>query len=187
MYVSKRRVFALPPPPPSPLDAVPKLQAELFRILGIRFSDKSFVYVLAAALAFSEGRRSVAPSVAGLLFGVLYAVTPLSRLRFPLPVRIACRRYLLPLIEAPPAPLTPAVGAAEGGGGGTDTAPAVANNGTAQVQGPGGGGGEMANQEAALAGSITELVAMGFDATAAREALLETGGNVEAAVGRLCR
>jgi hypothetical protein len=87
-----------------------------------------------------------------------------------------CRRFLLPLIESPPQPQPPQPPSAVEGG-----------VGTAEVREGGGAGGEIANQEAALTGPISELVAMGFDATASRNALLETGGNVEAAVGRLCR
>jgi hypothetical protein len=149
---------------------VPKLRADIFRIFGVRFSDKSFVYFLAASLAFSEGWRSFLPAVASVLFGIVYAATPLSSLRFPQVLRATCRRFILPLIESPP----PA------------QVPDDASEPPAPVDADSANAAELANQDAALNGAVEELVAMGFDPVASRNALLETGGNVEAAVARLC-
>ncbi len=149
---------------------MPKLRADIFRIFGVRFSDKSFVYFLAASLAFSEGWRSFLPAVASVLFGIVYAATPLSSLRFPQVLRATCRRFILPLIESPP----PA------------QVPDDASEPPAPVDADSANAAELANQDAALNGAVEELVAMGFDPVASRNALLETGGNVEAAVARLC-
>ena len=154
---------------------MPTLQAERFRLFGVRFSDKTSTYLIALALACSEGPRSLLPAAASALFGVLYAWprSPLARVRFPKSVRDVCRAWVLPLVDRPP---PPPPGAADGGGSADDAG-----------GGGGGGGGATDGTAAELAGqaaAVDELVAMGFERRAAEEALLETG-TVAAAANRL--
>jgi hypothetical protein len=98
---------------------VPKLRPNHFSLLGIRFSDKSLAYFLAAQLALNAGLRSLGPAAVGVAAGLaLYAdVGRMSRLlTCPRPVRGFCRRFIRPLLESE-APLT-AAGAADGQAGG---------------------------------------------------------------------
>ncbi|KAF9593756.1 hypothetical protein IFM89_024924 [Coptis chinensis] len=43
-----------------------------FRIFGINFSDKSFVYLAGLQLLFSSWKRSIMPGICGVLAGLLY-------------------------------------------------------------------------------------------------------------------
>lgn len=53
--------------------------------MGIGFSEKSWTYLMAAQLLFSDGLRSVGPSLAGMLTGYLY-ITNKNRIQsFRLP------------------------------------------------------------------------------------------------------
>ncbi len=156
---------------------VPALSPNYFRILGLRFSDKSLVYVLALQLALSGGLRSALPALAGLLFGLVYGTDALriNRLRVPRPIRTFFRAAVLPLVQsAPPnVPRGPAPGAggrpagigadasrpgAGGGGGGGPRSPRrqYAAGGSGEGGGAGGwadgGDGAAAAAAAAAAG-----------------------------------
>ncbi|NP_001130094.1 UBA/TS-N domain-containing protein [Zea mays] len=56
-----------------------------FRIFGLSFSDKSFVYLAGLQLLFSSGRRSIVPGLSGILAGLLYRLNTFGvrRLKFP--------------------------------------------------------------------------------------------------------
>ena len=141
-------------------------------------------------LAGSGGLRSAWPAACGLLWGVLYSwpVLPLSRMRFPRPVRQFCRAFVLPFIQtevrAPP-PGQAAINAATTGGGG---AGGGGGNFAAPPAPPSGGG---PRQRAAAAayepspGDIQTLVDMGFGREAAEAALRAHRGDTDAAVASL--
>lgn len=56
-----------------------------FRIFGINFSDKSFIYLAGLQLLLSSWRRSLVPGICGILAGVLYRVNlfGIRRIKFP--------------------------------------------------------------------------------------------------------
>lgn len=56
-----------------------------FRVFGIRFSDKSFIYLAGLQLLLSSWKRSVLPGVCGLLAGSLYRLNVfyIRRIKFP--------------------------------------------------------------------------------------------------------
>lgn len=56
-----------------------------FRIFGLSLNDKSFVYLAGLQLLFSSGRRSVVPGLSGILAGLLYRLNTfgIRRLKFP--------------------------------------------------------------------------------------------------------
>ena len=155
--------------------------------MGISFSDKSLAYLCAMLLAGSGGLRSAWPAACGLLWGMLYSwpALPLSRMRFPRPVRQFCRAFFLPFIQtevqAPPpgqAAINAATGGgAMGGGAGGNFAPPPAASG-----GP--------RQRAAAAyepspGDVQTLVDMGFGREASEAALRAHRGDTDAAVAAL--
>ncbi len=160
------------------------LHPDALTVLGMRFSEKTFLYVLCGVLAASDGLRSAWPSASGLLLGVLYAWprSPLAALSYPRVARSCARAYLLPLLEtpaaAPPAPSSSAAGVPAAG---TSAQPrARASSGT-WMGGGGGSGGAAEPSDAA----VTQLVSMGFSDADAREALRASGGDVDAAVAVL--
>lgn len=80
---------------------MPKLRPSYFSLGGLRFSDKSMTYAVGLQLALSDGRRSLLPALAGLLFGAVYMADALrlQRLRWPGALRACCRRTLLPVLD----------------------------------------------------------------------------------------
>jgi len=153
---------------------VPCLHDEYFRLCGVAFTEKTWLYAAALVLAFSGGARSLWPSLVGVAWGALYGLRalPLSRLRFPRAARHFCRQWVLPMLQqsapaAAAAAAEPRGGGGGGGGGGAGAAPAPPA--------------PAAPSEAAIA----QIVAMGFAREQAVAALLATGGDVDAAVERI--
>ncbi|EOY08832.1 Ubiquitin-associated (UBA) protein isoform 5 [Theobroma cacao] len=56
-----------------------------FRIFGVRFSDKSFIYLAGLQLLLSSWKRSLLPGICGILAGSLYRlnVFHIRRAKFP--------------------------------------------------------------------------------------------------------
>ncbi|CAN0907958.1 Rhomboid-like protein 20 [Linum grandiflorum] len=56
-----------------------------FRVFGIRFSDKSFIYLAGVQLLLSSWKRSVIPGICGILAGSLYRLNLLGirKAKFP--------------------------------------------------------------------------------------------------------
>ncbi|PIA60093.1 hypothetical protein AQUCO_00400762v1 [Aquilegia coerulea] len=56
-----------------------------FRIFGINFSDKSFVYIAGLQLLLSSWKRSILPGVCGVLAGALYRLNlfGIRKMKFP--------------------------------------------------------------------------------------------------------
>ncbi|PWZ31985.1 Rhomboid-like protein 20 [Zea mays] len=77
-----------------------------FRIFGLSFSDKSFVYLAGLQLLFSSGRRSIVPGLSGILAGLLYRLNTFGVRRLkvtlsrPFGKRDECNPYQgLPITE----------------------------------------------------------------------------------------
>jgi hypothetical protein len=49
-----------------------------FRIFGVNFSDKSFIYLAGLQLLLSSGKRSLIPGICGLIAGSLYRLNVLG-------------------------------------------------------------------------------------------------------------
>jgi hypothetical protein len=64
---------------------IPKLHNSEYTLLGVGFSEKSWIYVLAMQLLFSEGIHSIIPAVIGLGVGYSYGHDVLSLQQFRLP------------------------------------------------------------------------------------------------------
>ncbi|KAI8547905.1 hypothetical protein RHMOL_Rhmol07G0231700 [Rhododendron molle] len=56
-----------------------------FRVFGLRFTDKSFIYLAGLQLLLSSWKRSILPGICGILAGALYRLNVLHirRLKFP--------------------------------------------------------------------------------------------------------
>ncbi|KAF7139258.1 hypothetical protein RHSIM_Rhsim07G0181600 [Rhododendron simsii] len=56
-----------------------------FRVFGLRFTDKSFIYLAGLQLLLSSWKRSILPGICGILAGALYRLNVLRirRLKFP--------------------------------------------------------------------------------------------------------
>lgn len=71
---------------------IPKMHASEYHVLGVGFSEKSWIYLLAAQLLFSAGLRSFLPALSGSIVGYLYDTNYFSLQSFRLP-RIVEVRY----------------------------------------------------------------------------------------------
>ncbi|KAF8925469.1 hypothetical protein BGZ58_000779 [Dissophora ornata] len=76
-----------------------------FKIFGVAFTDKVFMYVLASQLLFSHIPGSIALAVCGLLSGMIYRsdFAGTRRWRFPKPLVRFAERFLLPIFSSSPA------------------------------------------------------------------------------------
>jgi hypothetical protein len=74
-----------------PLAYIPKTSSTEFRVLGIAVSEKSWVYVLAAQMALSDGAGSLLAAGSGLVAGLLYLRegSVLQRFRLPSTVEVS--------------------------------------------------------------------------------------------------
>ena len=189
---------------------MPKLRPNYFSLCGLRFSDKSWAYALGLQLALAEGTRSGLPMLGGALFGALYMANGLrlQALTWPRPVRGACRRLVLPLLDSgPPQPPGAAAAGGRGGarrrGGGYEdddgAAAAIAAVAALNQQHQRGLGGAAAGGGGGGAGAggggdgfpppdpaaVQRLCALGFDRPAVEAALREAFGDENAAANRL--
>nr|ABK24713.1 unknown [Picea sitchensis] len=69
-----------------------------FRIFGIQFSDKSFVYLAGLQLLISSRKRSFIPGICGIIAGLSYRlnVFGIRRIKFPEQIASAVSRFSLP-------------------------------------------------------------------------------------------
>lgn len=75
---------------------VPKLVPNFVSIFGIKFSDKSAIYLVGLQLLFNVGMRSALLGISGLLLGILYHsdICRTSSWRVPSLVRRFFSRYV---------------------------------------------------------------------------------------------
>uniref|UniRef100_A0A0D3EM64 UBA domain-containing protein n=1 Tax=Oryza barthii TaxID=65489 RepID=A0A0D3EM64_9ORYZ len=143
-----------------------------FRIFGVNFSDKSFIYLAGLQLLLSSGKRSLIPGICGLIAGSLYRLNVLGIRRMKMPQVIASffARIFAPSSGGSSRPSRSLVGNMS-----SRTSRAVQNNqpsGFAPVVEP-------------PESSIAMLVSMGFDGNAARQALMRARNDINTATNIL--
>lgn len=70
---------------------IPKIFQNQYVLLGISFSEKSGIYLLAAQLFFSDGWESMVASLIALSFGFLYSQNIVRIQQFRLPSVVEVR------------------------------------------------------------------------------------------------
>lgn len=144
-----------------------------FRVFGIRFSDKSFVYLAGLQLLFSAWKRSIVPGLCGILAGSLYRlnVFRIRKMKFPEFLTSLFSRFSLPSMGSPPtAPTRHVVGNLP-----SYTGRQVEANYPAR----------MASTTEPPEDSVATLVSMGFDRNSARQALVHARNDINAATNIL--
>ncbi|XP_010554763.1 PREDICTED: rhomboid-like protein 20 isoform X2 [Tarenaya hassleriana] len=145
-----------------------------FRVFGVRFSDKSFIYLAGLQLLLSSWKRSILPGVCGIVTGSLYRLNVLGIRRAKLPEVMTSfiSRISLPSIgNSPRSPNRNVLG-------GMSTHPARQQERSYQAA-------PMAASVAPSEEAIATLVSMGFDSNAARQALVHARNDVNAATNIL--
>eukprot|EP00246_Nothoceros_aenigmaticus_P009298 TRINITY_DN24713_c0_g1_i1.p1 TRINITY_DN24713_c0_g1~~TRINITY_DN24713_c0_g1_i1.p1 ORF type:complete len:303 (-),score=32.66 TRINITY_DN24713_c0_g1_i1:169-1077(-) len=152
-----------------------------FRVFGVRFSDKSFIYAAGLQLLLSSWKRSLIPGLCGFLAGLTYRsnILGLRRLKFPDTLASATSRLLSPLFSPAPTTAT-STGRAQGSrdsasahlarpfeGRFTPTAPPLAAAMPPQDE------------------SVATLISMGFDRNSALQALSRSRNDINAATNLL--
>ncbi|KAG4164237.1 hypothetical protein ERO13_A13G002100v2 [Gossypium hirsutum] len=145
-----------------------------FRIFGVRFSNKSFIYLAGLQLLLSSWKRSLLPGICGILAGSLYRlnVFHIRKAKFPEFITSFFSCVSWPSIGNPPT--TPA----------RNLAGNVPSYTTRQVE---------RTYASAVASSAIEpsedavatLVSMGFDQNSARQALVHARNDINAATNIL--
>ncbi|KAI9306518.1 hypothetical protein BJ944DRAFT_263446 [Cunninghamella echinulata] len=79
-----------------------------FRIFGITFNNKSFLYMLSLQIFISQGVNTIIPCICGLLSGALYRsnISNIKQWRFPSKLQSISLKYLQPVLATPPIPRT---------------------------------------------------------------------------------
>ncbi|KAL7749478.1 hypothetical protein RI367_005032 [Sorochytrium milnesiophthora] len=153
-----------------------------FRLLGIAFSQKSFVYLMAIQLLASQYPNSLVSAACGFLAGAMYAadVGRIRRWRYPAALQRFAGRYLLPALQSAPPPrsgapdrLAAGPSSSAGARSPVDAAP------------PTGLGSAPVEIETVSPESIDLLVSMGFPRDRSEQVLRRVGGDVERAVQAL--
>ncbi|XP_050245250.1 rhomboid-like protein 20 [Quercus robur] len=144
-----------------------------FRVFGVRFSDKSFIYLAGLQLLLSSWKRSILPGICGILAGSLYRlnVFRIRKAKFPEFVTSFFSRLSWPTTGNPPsAPTRNIVG----------NVPSYAGR---QVE---------RNYPSSMPSaieppedSIATLVSMGFDRNSARQALVHARNDINVATNIL--
>eukprot|EP01018_Ginkgo_biloba_P000796 Gb_24078 [translate_table: standard] len=144
-----------------------------FRTFGVRFSDKSFVYLAGLQLLLSSWKKSFIPGVCGVLAGMLYRMNVLGiqRIKFPKSVTSTASRLFSPLISSGPSTTVSRRTVSR------ETIDAPLNQ---QFQ-----GGFAAPTVASSEEAISMLVSMGFDRNSAIQALIQTRNDISAAADLL--
>ncbi|CAN1338224.1 Rhomboid-like protein 20 [Linum perenne] len=140
-----------------------------FRVFGIRFSDKSFIYLAGLQLLLSSWKRSVIPGICGILAGSLYRLNLLGirKAKFPEFLATFISRFSWPSTGSPRGSTTRV---------GTATVPSQAER---TYPAP------VASSIEPSETSITTLVSMGFDRNSARQALVQARNDVNIATNIL--
>ncbi|KAH7290925.1 hypothetical protein KP509_30G069500 [Ceratopteris richardii] len=147
-----------------------------FRLFGIQFSDKVFVYLPGLQLLLSAWKRSLIPGICGLLAGAAYRLNLLGirRIKFPEAMASTAARVF--------APLLPRGGVSSSSNGRRSSSPQF----VAGLQGRGPG---LAPSAPVLLPppeeSVAMLVSMGFDRTRVLQALTQARNDVTIATNLL--
>ncbi|XP_020254678.1 rhomboid-like protein 20 [Asparagus officinalis] len=146
-----------------------------FRICGVQFSDKSFVYLAGLQLLFSSWTRSFIPGICGVLAGSLYRLNLLyiRKIKFPDVVASSFSRLPWPL---------PATSSHISSGSNSENVPLNASH---QMEGNYQSAARASAPELASETSVATLVSMGFDRNSARQALIHAGDDINLATNIL--
>ncbi|CAN1148253.1 Rhomboid-like protein 20 [Linum perenne] len=144
-----------------------------FRVFGIRFSDKSFIYLAGLQLLLSSWKRSVIPGICGILAGSLYRLNLLGirKAKFPEFLATFISRFSWPSTGSPRGSTTRV---------GTATVPSQAGRHLERTYPA-----PVASSIEPSETSITTLVSMGFDRNSARQALVQARNDVNIATNIL--
>ncbi|KAH7557110.1 hypothetical protein JRO89_XS11G0048100 [Xanthoceras sorbifolium] len=160
-----------------------------FRVFGVRFSDKSFIYLAGLQLFLSSWKRSILPGICGILAGSLYRlnVFRIRKAKFPEFVTSFFSRISWPSMRSSPAaPTRNVVGGVPSYTGRQVEASALVEclNSAIFLQfrtypSP------VPSTTEPPEDSIAMLVSMGFDRNSARQALVHARNDVNAATNIL--
>ncbi|KAK3006699.1 hypothetical protein RJ639_017715 [Escallonia herrerae] len=127
-----------------------------FRVFSLRFSDKSFIYLAGFQLLLSSWKRSILPGICGIVAGSLYRLNIfcIRRMKFPEFIASFFSRLSWPSVgsTSPAAPSR------------NRNNPALVSSATEPPE-----------------DSIATLVSMGFDRSSARQALIHSRNDINAA------
>ncbi|KAL5546625.1 hypothetical protein UlMin_006312 [Ulmus minor] len=141
-----------------------------FRVFGVHFSDKSFIYLAGLQMLLSSWKRSILPGLCGILAGSLYRLNFLGirKAKFPEFVTSFFSRYTLPSLGNPPAASS------------RGNVPSFAGRPVERNYPP-----PVASAFEPSEDSIATLVSMGFDRNHARQALTRARNDVNVATNIL--
>ncbi|GMJ12168.1 hypothetical protein like AT3G56740 [Hibiscus trionum] len=145
-----------------------------FRIFGVRFSNKSFIYLAGLQLLLSSWKRSLLPGICGILAGSLYRlnVFRIRRAKFPVFIASFFSRLSWPSMGNPPtAPARNLAG----------NVPSYTTRQVERTYPPTVAPSAVEPSEA----SVATLVSMGFDQNSARQALVHARNDINAATNIL--
>ncbi|XP_068663176.1 rhomboid-like protein 20 [Aristolochia californica] len=149
-----------------------------FRIFGFRFSDKSFIYLAGLQLLLSSWKRSLLPGICGILAGGIYRLNVFQIRRAKFPDFIASFFSRLSWLPSGGSPsVTPSgnfIGRVPSYAGHQQEVPR-----NYPVSAP------FASATEPPEDSISTLVSMGFDRNMARQALVQSRNDVNAATNIL--
>ncbi|XP_072985549.1 rhomboid-like protein 20 [Typha latifolia] len=146
-----------------------------FRILGLNFSNKSFIYVAGLQLLLSSWRRSLLPGICGLLAGLLYRLNAFGIRRIKIPKAIASFFSRFFSSSSPSSSYMTSRGNIMRNMSPYASRPAQRNYpATAPVPSP-----------EPPESSIAMLVSMGFDSNSARQALMRARNDINMATNIL--
>ncbi|KAK8918787.1 hypothetical protein KSP39_PZI021215 [Platanthera zijinensis] len=142
-----------------------------FRVFGISFSDKSFIYMSGLQLFLSSWKRSFLPTICGLVAGFLYRLNVLGVRKFKIPQFVASLIGRLSL--SAPRGSSPSVN--------------VRRNlpTSARLHQERNLGSTTTSIPEPPDSSVAMLVSMGFDSNSARQALVRAGNDINAATNIL--
>ncbi|KAL0339776.1 UNVERIFIED_CONTAM: Rhomboid-like protein 20 [Sesamum radiatum] len=145
-----------------------------FRVFGLNFSDKTFIYLAGLQLFLSSWKRSMLPGICGMLAGSLYRLNVLRVRRIKFPEFIASFFSRLSW---------PSMGSSSSTGSSRNLLGNAPPYAVRQMEG---------NYPAPLSSmmeppedAIATLVSMGFDRNSARQALIRSRNDVNAATNIL--
>ncbi|KAE8678539.1 Ubiquitin-associated domain-containing protein 2 isoform 3 [Hibiscus syriacus] len=141
-----------------------------FRIFGVRFSNKSFIYLAGLQLLLSSWKRSLLPGICGILAGSLYRlnVFRIRKAKFPEFITSFFLRLSWPSMDNPPT--TPARNLAGNAPSYTNTTRQRSYTSTVAP-----------SAVEPSEDSVATLVTMGFDQNSARQALVHARNDINAA------
>ncbi|XP_010922074.1 rhomboid-like protein 20 [Elaeis guineensis] len=146
-----------------------------FRIFGLNFTDKSFIYLAGLQLLFSSWKRSIVPGICGILAGSLYRLNAfgIRKMKFPDIVTSFFSRLSWPSSSSSSQTLS--------SGNSIGNIPSYPSR---HMEGNYPSAARTSVAEASET-SVATLVSMGFDSNSARQALIHAGNDINVATNIL--